>query len=267
MAEEAFIESDNPFLSEELFGTAEPEDLSPSADSGNVSAEQHTPDQLAQMRLESQTLQRFNQDPEFARQVLETRARQLGLTIQAPQQTPPTPRDAPEQYVATVRDSLPPELQFLAPHIAKATWNATEARIEPLTRAQQQQDAQQRQTSYDTMARELSTEAPGWERYEDEMLSILGFLRGAVQGQGPMVHQKYGSALKLLYRLAAGEGQATANAGRRMQQALRNGTRSSSGGPTRGGGPSIETMIAQQKTPQQKWQVAFQHALREHGLG
>jgi hypothetical protein len=80
-----------------------------------------------------------------------------------------------------------------------------------------------------------------------------------------MQHPKYGSALKLLYRLASGDAQATAQAGRRMQEALRSGTRTSAGG-TRGSAPDIESMIRKAPTSQAKWGIAFNAALREHGL-
>jgi hypothetical protein len=225
-----------------------------------------TPQELQQLRSQAQVAQRFANDPEFARQVLRERAQQLGLEITEPTRQSPQPQGPPADYVETVRASLSPELQFLAPQIASATWTATQAAVAPLRQQQEQQTNRERQTTYEAMARDLSTEAPGWEAQEEEMLAILGFLRGAIQGSGPMTNPKYGSALKLLYRLASGDAQATATAGRRMGQALRNGTRTSNGGGTRQAGPDLETMIGKAKTSQDKWALAFRHALREHGV-
>lgn len=267
MAEPNFLEDDaegNPFLDENLFPTADPADDA-SDDAGPADGSQLTPEQLQQLQNQAAMVQRFYDDPAYARQILLERAQQLGLQIQEPQrQQPQTPQGPPAEYVETVKQSLSPEMQFLAPQIAAATWTATQAAIEPVRRQQQTQQQQQLDASYAAMAQQLSDEAPGWERYEDDMLGLLTFLRGAVTGSGSMTHPKYGSALKVLYRLASGDAQATATAGRRMQQALRNGTRTSqASGRTQG--PDLQTMIDKAETPQQKWALAYRHALREHG--
>jgi hypothetical protein len=175
------------------------------------------------------------------------------------------PSEPSLDYVEQVRQTLSPEMQFMAPQIAKATWAATQATVAPLREQQAKLDAARQQDEYAGMARDLSTEAPGWEKYEGEMLQILGFLKGALTGDGPMRHNKYGSVLKALHRLASGDAQATAQAGRRMSEAARAATRTSQGN-TRSGGPDLETMIEKAQSPQQKWQLAMQHALREHGI-
>ena len=256
MAEEDYQEDDpNPFFAdEEPDETTEPEpQAAPS------------PEELAQWRSQAQVVQRFNADPAFARQVILERAQQLGLQLVPPREEPARPQGPPADYVETVRASLSPELQFLAPQIAGATWTATQSAIEPVRQQQQAQQRQQRESGYQAMARELSSEAPGWERHEDEMLGILSFLRGVVEGTGSMTHPKYGSALKVLYRLASGDAAATAQAGRRMQQALRSGTRTSTGGG-RGQGPDLAAMLEKAPNDQARWRMAYQHALREHGV-
>jgi hypothetical protein len=264
MAEPAYDEP-NPFFDDEGELPPLPDESEATSSPDEQGSGQLSPQELERLREQAQQFQRFASDPQFAAQVVAERARQLGLEVRQPSQEPPRPSEPPADYVDTIRQSLPQELQFLAPHMAKATWQATEARIAPLQRQQQQQDAQQRQASYDTMARDLSQEAPGWERYEDEMLQILGFMKGALAGQGQMTHPKYGSALKMLYRLASGDAQATAQAGRRMQQALRSPTRTSQGGGQRNGGPDLQTMLKQAKSPQQKWLMSYRNALQEHG--
>ena len=233
--------------------------------SGNDSL---TPEQLAQYRQHDEWATRFANDPDFARNVVLARAAQLGLQVAAPQasqQASAKSSGPPADYVETIRATLSPEMQFLAPQLAVATWAATQAAVEPL-RAQQATLAQQRQQeTYESMARGLAEEAPGWERYEDTMLDILSFLRGAVNNTGSMTHPKYGSALKLLYQLASGEGAAVATMARRQQQAARNRTSTSQAG-TRSEGPDLATMLGQAKTPQQKWGLAYRHALRENGV-
>ncbi len=256
MAEEDYVEDDpNPFFADE------PEDETPEPEPQDGP----TPEELAQLRSQAQIVQRFNSDPAFARQILLERAQQLGLQLMPPRDEPARPQGPPADYIETVRASLSPELQFLAPQIAGATWTATQSAIEPVRQQQQAQQRQQRESGYQAMARDLSAETPGWEKYEDSMLEILGFLRGVVEGTGSMTHPKYGSALKVLYRLASGDAAATAQAGRRMQQALRSGTRTSTGGG-RGQGPDVQTMLDKATTDQQRWQIAYRQALREHGV-
>jgi hypothetical protein len=260
MAEDFVTEDalENPFSEDELYGVATEEPESVESQAPAISQEE-----LQQLRTQAQVLQRFNTDPDFAKRVLLDRAAQLGIPLpgmQGQQQQGP-----PADYIESVRSTLSPELQFMAPQIANATWTATQAQIAPIQQVQQQQLAQQREQSYQAMAQQLEQEAPGWTQYEDEMVNLLGFIQQAAQGKGSMEHPKYGSMLKLLYRMASGDAQASSTAARRMQTALRAGTRTSSGA-TRSNGPSLETMINQAKSPQQKWQLAYQHALREQGI-
>ena len=260
MAEENSIQDDpNPFFDEGLFSGGEEPEPEPEPEPAR---ETLSPQELTALRQQASVAQRFSTDPDFARRFIMEGAQRLGLQVQEPQREPQGP---PPDYVAKVAGSLSEELKFLAPQIAAASWTANQAILEPVLRRNEAQDAQQKQATYDSMAKELSGESPGWEQYEDTMLEILSFLRGAVSGSGSMNHPKYGSALKLLYRLASGDAQASATAGRRMQAALRSGTRTSSGGG-RGPGPDLETMISKAKTSQQKWGLAFQNALREHGV-
>lgn len=262
MAEQDFIDTDeNPFFAEQLFGAAEASEPEPEPDQEAIPPGP-APEQVASWQQAHHILENLRTNPQAMRNFILAQAQQMGLRVVEPSQIPVEP---PSDYVETVKQSLPTELQFLAPHLATATWRATEAKIAPLQRQQQEQSAQQRQTHYESMARELTSESPGWERYEDSMLEILGFLRDALAGTGQMSHPKYGSALKLLYRLASGDAQAAATAGRRMQQALRSSTRGSAGAG-RSASPNVEELIAKAKSPQQKWDLAFQAAMREHGM-
>ena len=228
------------------------------------------PAELAKLREQAQAYQSFMTDPAFAREVVQRRAQQLGLQVGTPpaqQPAAPETQDPPADYVQRVAQGLAPELQFMAPQIAKATWLATQATIAPLRQEQDSLRQQAQQQTYEQMARQLESEHPGWQQYEDTMLDLLGFLRTALTQQGPMTHPKHGSALQLLYRLASGDAHATAQAGRRMQQALRNGTSTSRGVGERAAGVDVQTLIAKAPTSQSKWQLAMRHALREHGVG
>ncbi len=258
----------DPFQDEQddFYAPGDEDEIVPSAATGEDGV--LTPEQLAQYRQHDEWATRFANDPEFARNVVLARAAQLGLQVGAPQvqrQEPAKPSAPPAEYVDTIRVTLAPEMQFLAPQLAVATWAATQAAIEPIKTQQASLQQQRQQETYETMARGLAEEAPGWERYEDTMLDILSFLRGAVNNTGSMTHPKYGSALKMLYRLASGDGAAAATAGRRMGEAARNRTTTSQAG-TRSAGPDLATMLHQAKTPQQQWAMAYRHALRENGV-
>ncbi len=251
---------------DDFYAPGDEETLVP--DSPNEDKSVLTPEQLVQYRQHDEWATRFAQDEAFARNVIVARAAQLGLQITAPPSPASVsgkPAGPPAEYVETIKATLAPEMQFLAPQLAVATWTATQAAIEPIKTQQASLAAQRQQETYETMARGLAEEAPGWERYEDTMLDILTFLRGAVNNTGSMTHPKYGSALKLLYQLASGEGAAVATAARRQQQAARNRTSTSQAG-TRSAGPDLATMLSQAKTPQQKWAMAYRHALRENGV-
>ena len=262
MAEDDFIDTEsNPFFAEQLFGTAD-EAESETEPSQEAPPPGPAPEQVASWQQAHHILENLRTNPQAMRNFVLAQAQQMGLRVVEPSQAPAEP---PQDYVETVKQGLPTELQFLAPHLARATWSATEAKIAPLQRQQQAQSAQQRQTHYESMAPDLSGESPGWERYEDSMLEILSFLRDGLSGAGAMTHPKYGSTLKLLYRLASGDAQAAATAGRRMQQALRSPTRGSAWAG-RSAGPNVEELISKAKSPQQKWDLAFQAAMREHGM-
>lgn len=111
------------------------------------------------------------------------------------------------------------------------------------------------------MATSLSESMPGWEEHEDAMLERLNFLRNAISGNGPMVHPRYGSVLEMLYRWTTGEARATAEAGRRMQQALQSRTTTGSG--TRGARPNVTDQIGKTSDDQEKWRIAFRDALAQ----
>lgn len=252
------VEGDNPF-----FDLDEPQAAEPSTDEPQPQGP--SAEQVTQWRQTHELVDRLRSDPQAMRHFVMQQAQTLGLNLQEPKAQPQQPSDPPADYVEQIRQTLSPETAFLAPQIAKATWQATQASMQPLRDKQAAHDAKLQQEEYASMAAALSQESPGWEKYEGEMTQILNFLRGALTGEGSMRHSKYGSALKVLYRLASGDAQATAQASRRMGEAARAATRTSQGN-TRSGGPDLDTMLSKAGSPQQKWQLAMQHALREHGI-
>lgn len=257
MAEQDFnVEEDDFFEAPDV---EIPEDEPEVPTSPTVSAEQ-----IAGWRQRAENYDRFANDPEFARQVLLARAAQLGLQIQEPPQRQVTPQGPPPDYVEMVKETLEPQMQFLAPQIAKATWAATQQAIEPLRQQQQAQQSQKQQETYDSMARELASEVPGWEQHEEDMLELLNFIKGSLNG-GPMTHKKHGSMLKVLYNMATGNAAARSEVGRRMQQAVRNQTRTSTAS-NRQNGPDLATMIDKVSSRAGKWGLAYRQALSENGV-
>jgi len=257
MAEPGFDEEDDFFAAPE-----EPEE--PAEEEPQES--EISPEQVASWKTQAANYERFANDPDFARQVVLARAAQLGLQVAPPQQ-PQAPKAPamPTGYVEQIADTLDQPMKFLAPQIAKATWEATQAALEPVRQQQQQQVQRQQSETYEGMVRELAQESPGWERYEDEMLDILTFLKDSFNG-GKMSHPKHGNVLRLLYRMASGDGAAIAQANRRQAQAVRNQTRTSSAA-SRGEGPDLQMLLGKAKTSQDKWAMAYRHALRENNVG
>ena len=95
---------------------------------------------FAPFKEQLESLDRFNSDPEYASQVINDRAKQLGLSVgqaQTPQQssqaqTQQTADKAPESVVAKVRASLAPELQWMAQSMADSQWAVVQESMAPL---------------------------------------------------------------------------------------------------------------------------------------
>jgi hypothetical protein len=155
-----------------------------------------------------------------------------------------------------VRANLSPELQWMAPSLAKSQWAAAKMMIQPLREQQAQTARSTRDNEYDSLAEQLAQKAPGWEEHEDDMDSMLAFL------QSPkMTDRRFGSKLELLHRLVTGEGQANATAARRMAEAGR--FRNPAGQPMATPVADVSQQVKSAKTNQDAFDAAAKFAVAQ----
>lgn len=216
---------------------------------------------LAGAREAASIVDRFNTDPDFARQTILQRAQQLGIPLGHPGQQPGIPGGqstsrVPPELVEAVKANLSPELQWMAPALASSQWAGMQMALQPIQQQQAQTMRQTRDQQFDELAEALAQKAPGWEEHEDDMDALLGFLQS-----DKMTDRRWGSKLELLHRLVTGEGQATANAARRMADAARH--RNPAGQPVATPGPDVSEAVRKPKTTQDAFNVAAQFALGE----
>ena len=220
---------------------------------------------LDSLREQASLVDRFNRDPRFAAEILETTAKRLGYTL-----TPPTsprgdeasPAQVDAALVRRIEGRLSPELKFLAPAIADAASEVAREAVRPFQEERTQAKRQEFDSMMDAAFERLSSAAPGWEEYEDEMTERMEWVRNALTGRGPMVHKEYGNVMEWLYHMVAGRGAATAEAGRRLSRAVQN-NRSSRSAPGSSSSTNVDTLIQQAKTPQDQWDIAFRSAIAE----
>jgi hypothetical protein len=242
----------------ELLDTSEPE-----LDAGEAPL---SADELAQLRSRAEMVERFYGDPTYARQIITQMAPQLGLQVGAPPAPPPqVPQQPPvtERDLAILRENLGPDLAFLAPQMARAMAAMLEDRTAPLRERQHDAMVQQRTSDYARAAQSMDQEMPGWVQHENDMVGILQFITEAANG-GPLMHPRYGSALKLLHTLATGNAQATAQVARRQAEAARSATRPASGARA----PQVTLEQQLRKLPSRHAQLAaaFKDTVREMGI-
>ena len=191
-----------------------------------------------ELEQKASLVDRFYSEPQFAIQTIQEVAKQHGYTLTRAQagaiasgnaalpQAATGASNVPPEYIEMAKQSLPPELQWMAESQAKATYNMVQAGItaalKPYEQKTQEATKAQMDKEYEGMAEELSKTVPGWEEHEDEMSELLDFLHS-----GQMRHKKYGSKLQLLYNMVTGNAVATQEAGKRIAQAAKNRTSSS----------------------------------------
>lgn len=213
---------------------------------------------------------RFMTDAAYQREFLQAAAKQLGLTIQPATGAGAKPNDRSPQPSTANTDSGrlaeellsdEPQLQFLAPVIAKVAEAIVAQRLEPMQQREETTRKDQQKAEMDRMVADLDEAAPGWETHEDDMVALWQFFEKAAQG-GPRVHPKHGSVLQLMHRLVTGDAAATARAGQRMRQAvMRRGTTSQG---RQAGRVDIGKLIEEATDTESKWDLAFNEALRRN---
>jgi len=214
----------------------------------------------------AQQVDRFWDDPEFAKESIQEWARRTGTPISfggspasptpSPTGAPPSASNVPQELITAIEAELPAELRWMARPLAASTWKAQGQLTAPLIRESRQKEATQRSAEYEDLAAELTETAPGWEEHEDDMSEMLSFL------QGPALRsRRWGSKLQLLHNLVTGNASATREAVRRMGDAARN--RTTTGQPGRSTTTNIADRVRGAKTDQDAWKIAAEHAVDE----
>ena len=213
--------------------------------------------QLAKVRDAASIVDRFNSDPDFARQTILQRASQLGMQVGGQQAATPQGQQGaqvPGELVEAVRGQLGDELKWMAPMLAAAQYAGMQYALKPIQQQQSETLRSNFDQQFDQLADSLSEKAPGWEQHEDDMDGLLAFLKS-----DKMTDRRWGSKLELLYRSVVGPGMATAQAAQRMAQAGRN--KISTGQATATAPPDISTQVRSPKNMQDAWDVAAKHAV------
>lgn len=179
---------------------------------------------LAGVKQAAELVDRFNSDPEFAKQTILSRAQQLGLNVGMAGQTPAQPNQpaaatAPQTFVDRIKSSLDPSLQWLAPQLANAFYPAVQEAVAPLQQQLGQSRQSQTEAQFEELSRQLSEKAPGWEQHEDDMTRLLDFLKS-----DRLNDRVYGNKLEVLHRMVRGGDYATQEALTRMATAAKNRT-------------------------------------------
>jgi hypothetical protein len=210
-------------------------------------------------------LDRFRNDPSFARDLLQHEAQRLGFSL-APvngttPQTPPTAAarsgdGPPATLVNAIKGRLDPSLQWMAESLAAATWEGTRAATQPLVDRDRAKEQAARDTEWGAMSAKLTETAPGWEAHEDDMSELQDWLKGP-----SLTHPRFGDKLTFLYNAVTNGSQAKAAAIRSMGDAARNATRT--GLSSRSTTPNITERVRKATTTQDAMKVAAEEAERE----
>lgn len=201
------------------------------------------------------TIQRFWNDPDYATQVIQQRAQQLGYSLTKAEARAIAAQGGGAAAGGDPGD-LPAELSWMRPFLEKAIQSGVERRLQPIQQHARTQEVSAKTAEYDDLATELAETAPGWEAHEDDMSSLLSFL------QGPALRdRRWGSKLALLHALVTGQGHAVATLARRTADAAR--SRSTTGQPGRTVAPNLSEQIRKAPSQNDAWKLAEQAGLEE----
>lgn len=212
------------------------------------------------MKDAADLVQRFNNDPDFAAQVIQQRAAQLGLNLgrqtTAPTSTPPTQQEPPTEFVEAMRQQFPEELQWMVPYQAKAWWAANQKAIEPIMQKLSAHDQTRADELWAEAESAMDEKYPHWRDDEDALAELTTFLRSP-----QLRHAKYGNKIEILWKALKGEALGVSEATRRMSQAGRN--RVSTGSSLRATTDNVTERVKQAKTSNEAFRIAAQAALDE----
>lgn len=233
--------------------------------------------ELKSAREAAALVERFNTDPQYALQVIQQRAAQLGLSLPGPGQTAAPPRpsseatpttgdEPPPGLIESMRAEIPQEMQWMAPMMAKMFWQANKQQLGPvlerLARQEEQvasQTKEQATREYEAAEAEMDERYPVWRDHERDLVELTQFLRS-----DRMTHPKYGNKLELVYRALKAEDLGTATATQRMSQAAKN--RVTTGTPARTSQANIEERIRSAKSMREAMEIAARASAEQLGL-
>jgi hypothetical protein len=221
------------------------------------------------LREQAALVERFNSDPDFAFQTLQQRAAALGYQVLKPGQNGQQPAtqaaqgDIPPQYIEALQNNLPPELHWMAPALAKATFGAVQGQLQqvlkPIQDSVQQERIQQRDREFSEHEAKLSEKFPGWEEHEGQMDQLLKWWKS-----DSLAHPMFGSKLELLYKMATDQASSVSEAAKRMSAAARN--RSSIGQISQHSQPNVRERILKANN-NDAWDIAAKSAMEEVKMG
>jgi len=222
---------------------------------------------LEPVREAATVVQRFWTDPQYAESVLRHRAQSLGLTVSRPGAGPPagngagtpppgapSPDTPPADYIQRIEARLSPELQWMAPELAAATWAGVSTLVHPLLAKDQQRDQQAVTDARAASLAALTHAYPGWEAHQEDMQALDEWL-----ASGAASHPRFGSRSAFLLKAVAGPGAAVAEAARRMAEAGK--ARTTTGTSGRTAIPNIADRVRSAKTHREAVQIAADYAI------
>lgn len=191
---------------------------------------------------------RFYNDPSFAQQLVNEWASKNGYQLVG--QNAVNEPQVPQHVLKAVEASLPKELQWMAPHIAKAQMAA----LAPFAQQQQQATQSQREAEINAHFDQLSETDPGWEEHEDDMLELFEYLQSA-----NLTHKRFGSKAKLLLNIVKGNADAIKEATSRMRNAVKHkGTTPAASS----GEPNVTDRVRKANTDADAWALLKKRALQ-----
>lgn len=214
-----------------------------------------------QLREQAAIVERFQSDPQFAEQILQQRAAALGYQIIRPgsngnANAPVTPADAgniPQEYIQAIQAKLAPELQWMAPSLAAATYSAIQAGVDPIKKQVVERETRQRNEQLDAIEAKMNENYPGWEQHEDSMRGLYSWLKS-----DSLEHPLYGNKYEMLYKLATQQASSVSEAARRLSAAARN--RTSTSQVTSNTQPNIFDRVRKAASNEDAWDAAAKFA-------
>jgi len=229
-----------------------------------------TREELKRGRQALEVINRFQADPQFAEQALQQRAMQLGYQLVRPGQNGQqnggyagqngNGGQVPHEYVQIAEQTLPPELQWMAPALAQSSAaiakQIAEQMVSPIVATQKQSQLANLHQEYSKLESELTEKHPDWVTHESTMDEIRDWWQS-----GSLTHPKFGNKLEWLYKMATEQQSSVTEAAKRMRQAAKN--RSSVGQTPSYTAPNVSERIRQAKSDEEAWEIAGKHALEE----